>query len=102
MVIGVLITQIMSNVALAAILVPLSVTLAQSQSLPIGTFAVPVAIACSLSYVLPTADPTIAMAYGTGFVKIKEIFKAGAPLVVIGAILTIIILFTFGKPFLVV
>lgn len=49
MVIGILITQVMSNVALAAILVPLSVTLAQSQSLPIGTFAVPVAIACSLS-----------------------------------------------------
>lgn len=100
MIIGVLITQVMSNVALAAILVPLSVTLAQSQSLPIGTFAVPVAIACSLSYMLPTADPTIAMAYGTGFVKIKEIFKAGAPLIIIGVVLTIIILSTFGKPFL--
>jgi solute carrier family 13 (sodium-dependent dicarboxylate transporter), member 2/3/5 len=102
MVIGVVITQVMSNVALAAILVPLSVTLANSQSLPIGTFAVPVAIACSLSYVLPTADPTIAMAYGTGFVRIKEIFKAGAPLVVIGMVLTIVVLFTIGKPFLVV
>nr|WP_302579152.1 DASS family sodium-coupled anion symporter [Methanobrevibacter arboriphilus] len=100
MVIGILITQVMSNVALAAILVPLSVTLAQSQSLPIGTFAVPVAIACSLSYMLPTADPTIAMAYGTGFVKIKEIFKAGAPLVFIGMIVSIIILFTIGEPFL--
>ena len=100
MVIGILITQVMSNVALAAILVPLSVTLAQSQSLPIGTFAVPVAIACSLSYVLPTADPTVAMAYGTGFVKIKEIFKAGAPLVIIGGVVSIIILLTIGKPFL--
>ena len=100
MVIGILITQVMSNVALAAILVPLSVTLAQSQSLPIGTFAVPVAIACSLSYMLPTADPTVAMAYGTGFVKIKEIFKAGAPLVFIGMIVSVIILFTIGEPFL--
>lgn len=102
MVIGVLITQVMSNVALAAILVPLSVTLAHSQSLPIGTFAVPVAIACSLSYVLPTADPTVAMAYGTGYVKIKEIFKAGAPLVIVGAVLSIVVLFTIGKPFLAV
>ncbi|MBZ9570655.1 anion permease, partial [Methanobrevibacter sp. TMH8] len=91
---------VMSNVALAAILVPLSVTLAHAQGLPIGTFAVPVAIACSLSYVLPTAGPTVAMAYGTGFVKIKEIFKAGFPLVIIGAILSIIIIFTIGKPFL--
>lgn len=102
MIITVLLTQIMSNLALEAILILLSVILAQSQSLPIRTFAVPVVIACSLSYVLPTADPTITMVYGNGFVKIKEIFKAEAPLVVIGAILTVVILFTFGQPFLTV
>jgi len=40
------------------------------------------------------ADPTVAMAYGTGYVKIKEILKAGVPLVVIGIIITIILLLT--------
>jgi sodium-dependent dicarboxylate transporter 2/3/5 len=92
MIIAVCITQVMSNIALAAILVPLSVTLAQTQGLPIGQYAVPVAIACSLSFMLPMADPTVAMAYGTGYVKIKEILKAGVPLVVIGIIITIILL----------
>jgi sodium-dependent dicarboxylate transporter 2/3/5 len=43
---------------------------------------------------LPTADPTVAMAYGTGYVNIKEIFKAGVPLVIIGIIVAIIILFS--------
>jgi sodium-dependent dicarboxylate transporter 2/3/5 len=100
MVIAVLITQVMSNIALSAILVPLSVTLASAQGVSIGTYAVPVAIACSLSFMFPMADPTVAMAYGTGYVKIKEILKAGIPMVVIGIILTIIILFTIGKPFL--
>jgi sodium-dependent dicarboxylate transporter 2/3/5 len=94
MIIAVSITQVMSNIALAAILVPLSVTLAAAQGLPVGQYAVPVAIACSLSYMLPTADPTVAMAYGTGYVKIKEIFKAGLPLVIIGIIVSIIILFS--------
>lgn len=94
MIIAVAITQVMSNIALAAILVPLSVTLAQAQGLPVGQYAVPVAIACSLSFMLPTADPTVAMAYGTNYVNIKEIFKAGFPLVVIGIIVTIIVLFT--------
>lgn len=94
MIIAVTITQVMSNIALAAILVPLSVTLAQAQGLPVGQYAVPVAIACSLSFMLPTADPTVAMAYGTNYVNIKEIFKAGFPLVVIGIIVTIIVLFT--------
>jgi sodium-dependent dicarboxylate transporter 2/3/5 len=100
MVIAVCITQVMSNIALAAILVPLSVTLAAAQGLPVGQYAVPVAIACSLSYMLPTADPTVAMAYGTGYVKIKEIFKAGVPLVIIGIVVSIIVLFTIGQPFL--
>jgi solute carrier family 13 (sodium-dependent dicarboxylate transporter), member 2/3/5 len=93
MVIAVLITQVMSNIALAAILVPLAVTLAAAQGQPVGIYAVPVAIACSLSFMLPTADPTVAMAYGTNYVKIKEIFKAGVPLVVIGIIITIMVLF---------
>jgi sodium-dependent dicarboxylate transporter 2/3/5 len=100
MIVAVSITQVMSNIALAAILVPLSVTLAAAQGQPIGTYAVPVAIACSLSYILPMADPTVAMAYGTGYVKIKEIFKAGIPLVVIGIMVTIVILLTIAKPFL--
>ncbi|HHT18002.1 MAG: DASS family sodium-coupled anion symporter [Euryarchaeota archaeon] len=99
MIIAVVITQVMSNIALSAILVPLSVTLAQAQELSIGTYAVPVAIACSLSFMLPMADPTVAMAYGTGYVKIKEILKAGIPLVIIGVVLTIIILLSpLAKP----
>ena len=100
MIIAVSITQVMSNIALAAILVPLSVTLAQAQGQPLGIYAVPVAIACSLSYMLPMADPTVAMAYGTKYVNIKEIFKAGFPLVVVGIIITIIIIQVLAKPFI--
>jgi sodium-dependent dicarboxylate transporter 2/3/5 len=99
MVIAVTITQVMSNIALSAILIPLSVTLAGAQGQPIGIYAVPVAIACSLSFMLPMADPTVAMAYGSGYVKLKEILKAGVPLIVIGLIWAIIVL-TFAKPFL--
>jgi len=101
MMLSVIITQVMSNIALSAILVPLSVTLAHTQHLPVGTYAVPVAIACSLSFLLPTADPTVAMAYGTGFVKLGDIPRSGVPLIIIGVILTIIVIFTIARPFLV-
>lgn len=100
MIIAVIFTQVMSNIALAAILVPLSVTLAAAQGQPVGIYAVPVAISCSLSFMFPMADPTVAMAYGTGYVKIKEILKAGIPMVVIGIIVTIAVILTIGKPFL--
>lgn len=100
MIVAVLITQVMSNIALAAILVPLTVIMAREQNLATGIYAVPIAIACSLSFMLPMADPTVAMAYGTGYVKIKEIFKAGLPIIILGIIVTLAILFTIGKPFL--
>jgi solute carrier family 13 (sodium-dependent dicarboxylate transporter), member 2/3/5 len=100
MIIAVSITQVMSNIALSAILIPLSVTLAQAQGQPIGIYAVPVAIACSLSFMLPMADPTVAMAYGTKYINIKEIFKAGLPLVIIGIILTLIDILTLARPFI--
>ncbi|WP_276324868.1 DASS family sodium-coupled anion symporter [Methanobacterium veterum] len=92
MIIAVTITQVMSNIALSAILIPIAVTLAQAQGQPIGIYAVPVAIACSLSFMLPMADPTVAMAYGTKYINIKEIFKVGVPLVIIGIILTILVM----------
>ena len=100
MVVAVAITQVMSNIALSAILVPIAVTLAVAQHEPIGIYAIPVAIACSLSFLLPMADPTVAMAYGTKYVNIPEIFKAGLPLVIIGIIITIIIIQTIALPFI--
>ncbi|RAO78562.1 DASS family sodium-coupled anion symporter [Methanothermobacter tenebrarum] len=99
-VLAVSITQVMSNIALAAILVPLSVTLAHTQHLPVGIYAVPVAIACSLSFMLPTADPTVAMAHGTGFVKLRDIPRSGIPIIISGIIVTIFVLFTIARPFL--
>jgi solute carrier family 13 (sodium-dependent dicarboxylate transporter), member 2/3/5 len=100
MIIAVVITQVMSNIALSAILVPIAVTLATAQGQPVGIYAVPVAIACSLSFMFPMADPTVAMAYGSGYVSIKEIFKAGLPMVIIGIIITIIVINTIGMPFI--
>jgi len=99
MIIAVIITQVMSNIALSAILVPLSVTLAIAQGQPIGIYAVPIAIACSLSFMFPMADPTVAMAYGTKYINIKEIMKAGIPMVIIGIIATLFVILTIAIPF---
>jgi sodium-dependent dicarboxylate transporter 2/3/5 len=84
----------------ASTLLIMVVLMVIAQHQPIGIYAVPVAIACSLSYMLPMADPTVAMAYGTKYVSIPEIFKAGFPLVVIGIIVTIIVIQTIALPFI--
>ena len=37
----------------------------------------------------PMADPTVAMVYGTVYVKIKEILKEGILMVIIGIVLMV-------------
>jgi sodium-dependent dicarboxylate transporter 2/3/5 len=48
----------------------------------------------------PMAYPTVAMAYGTKYVNIKEILKAGILLVAIGIILTILVMIFWAPRFL--
>ncbi len=98
MVIGVVLTQLMSNIALSAVLIPISITLASSTNVLPAAYAVPIAIACSLSFALPMADPTVAMAYGTNYVKVPEILKSGVPIIIIGVILTLLVLVTLAAP----
>ncbi|MGC9517987.1 MAG: DASS family sodium-coupled anion symporter [Methanomicrobiales archaeon] len=100
MVIAVVLTQVMSNIALSAVLIPLSVTFEGATGLPVGTYAVPVAISCSLSFLFPMADPTVAMAHGTGYISVKEIIKAGIPMIIIGIALTLVVVFTIARPVL--
>jgi sodium-dependent dicarboxylate transporter 2/3/5 len=92
MLIGAALTQVVSNVGLAAIMVPIVTTLATEMNLPAATFAVPTAIACSLSFMLPMSDPTIAMAHGTGYVRTKDIFRAGLPVTILAVAISIPVL----------
>jgi sodium-dependent dicarboxylate transporter 2/3/5 len=87
----------MSNIALAAILIPISVSLADSTGVGAAVYAVPVAIACSLSFVLPVSDPTVAMAHSAGHVKVNDIMKAGSILAIIGIVITTLVMFTLGS-----
>ncbi|MBX2890630.1 MAG: DASS family sodium-coupled anion symporter [Saprospiraceae bacterium] len=72
--IGVSLSNVMSNTAAASILMPLAVSLPQ----PFGT-AVPVivAISCSCSLLLPVSTPSNAVAYSTGLIQQKEFRRGG-------------------------
>jgi len=97
MIVGVILTQFMSNIVIAAILIPLVVSLPQAQG-ELGVFAVPIALACSLPCVLPMSDPTVAISYSTKYINGIEIIKAGVPVIIVGIITTTIVVFTFGRP----
>jgi sodium-dependent dicarboxylate transporter 2/3/5 len=97
MIIGVIFTQFMSNIALSAILIPMSVSLAEATGVSTAIYAVPVAIACSLSFMLPVSDPTVAIAHDAGEIPVKDISKAGSILATIGVLITVVMVFTVGS-----
>lgn len=92
--IGVLLSNVMSNTAAASILVPLSITLPE----PFG-MAVPVilAICCSSALFLPVSTPSNAVAFSTGLIRQKDFYPGGLLLIVIAPpiALAIVLLWTF-------
>jgi solute carrier family 13 (sodium-dependent dicarboxylate transporter), member 2/3/5 len=82
--IGVLLSNVMSNTAASAILIPLVVTLPE----PFWVAApVIVAISCSCSLLLPVSTPSNAIAYSTGLVEQKEFRRGGIFYIIFGPII---------------
>ena len=86
-IIAVLISNIMSNTAAAAILVPLGLALPG-----IWGFATPliVAMSCSCALLLPVSTPSNAIAYSTGMVEQKNFRSGGLLMIVLGPILAFV------------
>ena len=52
------------------------------------------AFACSMAFMLPVATPPNAVAYGSGYIDMKDMVRAGWVLNLIGIILLVIFMFT--------
>lgn len=85
--IGVLLSNVMSNTAASSILVPLAVAL----PMPFGLAApIIVAIACSSALLLPVSTPSNAISYGTGLIEQKEFRTGGYFFIIAGPLAAII------------
>jgi sodium-dependent dicarboxylate transporter 2/3/5 len=70
-------TELVSNTASAALLVPLFISVAVDLNLsPIG-MAVVIALSASCAFMLPVATPPNAIVYSSGFVPQKKMMRAG-------------------------
>ena len=83
-------TEITSNTATAAAFLPViagvSAGLGYSGA-NVMLFTIPVAMAATFAFMLPVATPPNAIAYGSGYVKISSMIKAGIWLNIIGIFL---------------
>ena len=85
-------TELMSNVALVSIFVPVVAGIALGLDVSILHLAIPIAMASSCAFMLPMATPPNAIVFASGHIKVYQMAKVGIILNLIAVIL--IILFT--------
>ena len=90
-------TELMSNVALVAVLAPVVAGIAIGLGVPILYVLIPVTMASSCAFMLPMATPPNAIVFASGYIKVNQMVKAGVILNII-AVLLLILLFQFIIP----
>ena len=84
-------TELMSNVALVTILVPLVVGIAIGLDIPILYMVVPVTLAASCAFMLPMATPPNAIVFASGHIKVHEMARIGIVLNIISVLLLMVV-----------
>lgn len=80
----VFLSELASNTAVAALLIPVFADMAGTLGLPPAAVAAAIAAASSCGFMLPVATPPNALVYGTGLVPQKLMLRAGFVLNLIG------------------
>lgn len=75
--IAVLLSEIMSNTACAALLVPIMISLAQAFNVPPIVLAIPVTMAVSTAFMLPVGTPPNTIVYSYNILTMRDMVKAG-------------------------
>lgn len=91
-------TELMSNVALVAVLAPVVAGIAIGLNIPVLQVLIPVTMASSCAFMLPMATPPNAIVFASGYVKVKQMVRAGVVLNCT-AVLLLILYYRFVIPY---
>ena len=92
-------TELMSNVALVAVLAPVVAGIAIGLDIPILYLLIPVTMASSCAFMLPMATPPNAIVFASGHVTVPQMARVGVILNFI-AVALLILVFQFVVPLL--
>jgi sodium-dependent dicarboxylate transporter 2/3/5 len=84
-------TELTSNLATAATLLPVMGAIALQAGLPPIVLTVPITIAASCAFMLPVATPPNAIVFSTGMISIPQMVRAGVFLNIIGIIIVTLV-----------
>jgi sodium-dependent dicarboxylate transporter 2/3/5 len=80
---SILLTEAMSNSAVVAMLMPITLGVASDLGMDPRVMALVVAVPAGLSFMLPTGTPANAIAYASGFISLRDMVLPGALLNVV-------------------
>ncbi|MGB5819873.1 MAG: DASS family sodium-coupled anion symporter [Saonia sp.] len=92
-------TELMSNVALVAVLAPVVAGIAIGLEIPILYLLIPVTMASSCAFMLPMATPPNAIVFASGYIKVYQMARVGIILNLI-AVGLLILMFQWVIPLL--
>jgi len=90
---SVFITEVMSNVALVQIFIPVVFGIATNLGLNPILLGMPVALGASMAFMFPVATPPNAIVFSSGHMKVKDMMKAG----IILNIVSILLIYLFAQ-----
>lgn len=78
-------TEIMSNVALVTVFIPVAIGIAQGMNINELDLIIPAALASSCAFMMPISTPPNAIVFSSGHIKMKEMMRAGIVLNILAA-----------------
>ena len=87
-------TELMSNVALAAVFAPMISGISSGLGMEFLHLAIPITLASSCAFMLPMATPPNAIVFVSGYIKVSDMVKVGVILNVLAILLLVIFTWT--------
>jgi solute carrier family 13 (sodium-dependent dicarboxylate transporter), member 2/3/5 len=79
--------EIISNTATAALMIPISASLATTLNINPILLVVPITLATSYGFIMPVGTPPNAIVFASGHVTVAKMARAGLPLDIIGIVI---------------
>jgi sodium-dependent dicarboxylate transporter 2/3/5 len=85
------ITELTSNTAITNLILPILATGAVAFAIEPSLIMIPATLSASCAFMMPIASPTQTIIFGTGYVSIKQMMRAGIWFNILGIVLVVLV-----------
>ena len=89
-------TELTSNTATTNLVLPILASAAASLGVDPRVLLIPATLSASCAFMMPVASPTQAIVFGSGYVSIKQMVRAGIWFNLLGVLLVMLVFFLIG------